>query len=180
MQVAAGIEAAAVTGVELEQQMERILKPGHPLGLLELLAFMTSGAINQASGQELCVQLWTPGQDKPVVLFSPPSEESGSAGGSRRSFAYNLLALTLPASQAVVWLPLVKTGYTDVSGHWEQRLHQLDQQVVAARASRTPTSSKSSDAPAQPAGLRARLQTAAPQRCMPKDGRATRKRRRYA
>lgn len=144
----------------LEQHMKRILELNGPLGLLELLAFMMScvGVDGDSSTQGLCIQLWLPPNNEPIVLFQPSCTQVTRAAGSRRTFVYNLLAVTLPMSQQVVWLPLEMRGHTEVRGQWEQRFSELDQQVCAAANSEATASSSSAAAPMQSAsvGLRAR------------------------
>ena len=143
---------------KLEQYMKRILEPNGQLGLLELLAFMMSyvGVDANSSTQGLFVQLWLPAESEPIVLFHPSSTASRT-GGSRRTFVYNLLAVTLPKSQQVVWLPLEKKGHTEVSRQWEQRFNELDDQDIAVNLEASPSGS-STQAPTRSAvvGLRAR------------------------
>ena len=143
----------------LEQHMKRILEPNGPLGLLELLAFMMSGVGVDAdsNNQGLCIQLWLPANSEPIALFHPPTTKMTRTGGSRRTFVYNLLAMTLPKSKQVVWLPLEKQGHTEVRGQWEQRFNELDQQALAAATLEATASSSSAGVPVQSAsvGLRA-------------------------
>lgn len=161
--------AAAGGNLSLEQHTERILKPDGHLGWLELLAFMLSVAAN--NGQELCIQVWTPGQSKPRILFKPSATDSGKAPGSRRRFAYNVLAASLSRSGQVVWLPLVKTGYRDDHKQWERRLKELDGQTAVDAAAEAPVPSRAVPASAKRAGLRAslRLQRPSLQRRVPRN-----------
>lgn len=141
----------------LERHMKCILEPNGPLGLLELLAFMLSGVGVDADSSDhgLCIQLWLPANNEPIALFHPPTTETTT---SRRNVVYNLLAVTLPKSQQVVWLPLMKQKHTEVRGQWEQRFNELDQQALAAASSEAMASSSSAGVPVQFAGvgLRAR------------------------
>ena len=141
--------------------MQQILEPNQHLSLLELVAFMQSSVAEFGGGRGLCIQLWTAGRPEPLILSCPCDADSTKAGGSKRSFAYNLLAVTLPRSQTVVWLPLVKTGYTDDSGCWQRRLDEVDQETApVASASAATSVSKTQESPS---GLRA--QAAARLRC---------------
>lgn len=139
----------------LEQHMKHILEPNGPLGLLELLAFMMScvGVDGDSSTQGLCIQLWLPANNGPIVLFHPSRTEVTRTTGSRRTFVYNLLAVTLPKSQHVVWLPLEQQKHTAITGQWEQRFRELDQQVFAATNLEAMASSSSAGVPVQSAGV---------------------------
>ncbi len=145
--------------------MKRIQSPGQPLGMLELLAFMTSHATHEVGAPGFTIQLWIPGSTTPTVLSNPLSGDDGPER-TRRRMAYNLLLVTLPQSQKLVWLPLVKRGYTDITHLWSQRLTALDQQkvaVAAAIAADTAGPSKPRQEAGQSASLKAQLQGQEPQ-----------------
>lgn len=142
---------------QLEQYMDRILGPTGQMGLLELLAFMMS-RVGDSSTQDLCVQLWLPDHKEPLFLTNLPSTELTESSRSRRTFVCNLLAVTLPKSQQVVWLPLDNAVHTEITGLWEQRLNDLDEQIVTANLEEASASGSKSQSPAQSTipGLRAR------------------------
>ena len=128
--------------------MKRICEPKGQMGLLELLAFLMSH-IGDSNTQDLCVQLWMPDQAEPLFLTNLPSTELTESSRSRRTFVCNLLAVTLPESQQVVWLPLDNAGHTEITGQWQQRLHDLDEQMVAANLEEASASGSTSQSPAQ-------------------------------
>ena len=150
------------TSPSLEQYMKRTLEPNGPLGFLELLAFMMSCVGVDANSSTQCIQLWLPAKNDPngVVLFHPFSTDRTRNSGSRRTFVYNLLAVTLPKSRQVVWLTLEKQGHTEVTGQWEQRFNELDEQAVVAATVIATASDRPATTPVQSAsmGLRARGQ----------------------
>ena len=84
-------------------------------------------------------------ETEPLVLCNLRSADTEFTNSkrSRRTFACRLLAVTLPKSKQVVWLPLRYTRHTDVTELWEQRFGDLDDQLAATRleasASATPT-----------------------------------------
>ena len=139
LQDAAGDNASGVTQ---EQYLKHVCEADEHLGFSELLAFIAG---NIADGNIPPMQLWMAGQTEPIVICSSNSRDS-SSNSSRRNFVYNLLAVSLPKSQKVVWLPLVKTGYTNIDKTWRSGLLSwtralllaLQQRKQAARESTTP------------------------------------------
>lgn len=140
---------------KLEEYMKRILDPKGQMRLLELLAFMMSRT-GDSNTQNLRVQLWLPDEEEPLFLSNLPSTELTESSRSRRTFVCNLLAVTLPKSQQVVWLPLDNAGHTDITEQWEQRLSELDEQINSANWEEASGSSSQSPAQSAIAGLRAR------------------------
>ena len=135
--------------------MERLLHNSQQMGLMELVAFMLSGVGQRETSEGQRIQIWQPAQPEPLVLFyaNQDKEVSGSSSSRSREFAYNLLAVQLPRSGKLAWIPLVKSGYRDIDHEWEERFAVLDGQLVAKEdgASGQPDGACAS---ATPAGLR--------------------------
>ena len=167
------MQGSSQATAELEGYIHRILSPGQDLGLLELLAFMTSHFKDEVGAPGFTVQVWLPGHPTPIVLSNPSVPDASQGDGaekvrrSSRSTAYNLLLVTLPKSEKLVWLPLDKTGYTNLTTVWIQRFAVLDDQTVAnsvaAMSDTTAGSSDATQAAAQPSSLGPRLGQPRPQ-----------------
>ena len=160
------MQGSSQATAELEEYIQRVCSPGQDLGLLELLAFMTSHFDDEIGAPGFTVQIWLPGHPTPIVLSNPSVPDASQGDGaekarrSSRNAAYNLLLVTLPKSEKLVWLPLVKTGYTDLTTVWTQRFAALDAQTVASGAAgRTDATAGPKDATqaaAQPSSSSAR------------------------